>query len=199
MSVESDFIFIVNEDQDDLYPEIEGVTKMVAPSQLWSIGKANFHLDKFVDCYSTITFIDDDTVVATLGWDAILARPIKYRGFGVSYGNDTIQGQNLPTKWMISANIVKALGFMAPPALTHLWADNYIKSLGENLAALDYFPDVIMEHHHYLNGLAEKDEIYASIYDGDLMKKDREVLYQHYAQDFAGDLDRVRTMLQLTD
>ena len=164
VSVESDFLMIINEDQDHLYPHIENVMREVVPSEHGSIAKGNHILPKYCDSYFTITGIDDDCMVTTQGWDLLLAAPIKERGYGISYGNDTIQGENLPTKVMISTNILKSLGYFAPPVLKHLYADNFWKALGTELNALNYFPDVMLEHWHHLNGKAPHDEGYASVY-----------------------------------
>jgi hypothetical protein len=164
VSVESDFLMIINEDQEELYPTIPGVMREVVPSEFGSIAKGNHVIHKYWDSYFTISGIDDDCMVTTQGWDSLLAAPIKERGFGVAYGNDTMQGENLPTKVMISTNILRSLGFFAPPVLKHLFADNFWKALGTELGGLDYFPEVMMEHWHYMNGKAPHDENYAEIY-----------------------------------
>lgn len=197
VSVASDFLMIINEDQQDLYPDIEGVMREVAPSEFGALGKANHVLHKYWDSYQTITGIDDDCMVTTRGWDLYLASPIVARGYGVCYGNDMMQGENLPTKVMISANIVKALGFFAPPVLFHLYADNFWKALGEGLEALNYFPDVMMEHWHYFNGKAELDENYTSIYDPLAVEKDLNAFNLYMSMQFATDMERVHHALGL--
>lgn len=158
----SDFVMIINEDQVDLYPKIYGVTTEVVPSHHGVNGKFNTIVPKYLDQYETITGIDDDCLVQTDGWDVILSEPIKRLGYGISYGNDGIQGQLLPTKVMISTNITKALGFWCPPALFHSYADDFWKLMGESINSLHYFRDVNMEHLHWINGKAPKDETYES-------------------------------------
>lgn len=195
VSVESDYLIIINEDQRDLYPEIDGVAREVVPSEFGCIEKATHVLPKYWDSYATVTGIDDDCMVTTHGWDAILAQPIKRRGYGLSYGNDTMQGENLPTKVMISTNIIKALGFWAPPPIKHLYADNFWKALGQELGALDYFPDVMMEHWHYLNGKAPKDDLYESIYAPGEMTKAETAFKKYVLEDSARDMERVRKAL----
>lgn len=160
VSVESDFLIIINEDQQDLYPEIDGVIREVVPTPFGANEKGNYVVHKYWDLYSTISGIDDDCLVQTPGWDALITAPIKERGYGISYGNDGIQGSKLPTKVTISTNILKALGFFSPRILKHSYCDNFWKTLGECLNALDYFEDVNMEHLHWINGKATMDETY---------------------------------------
>lgn len=153
---------IINEDQVDLYPKIYGVKTEVVASHHGVNGKFNTVVPKYLDQYKTITGIDDDCLVQTDGWDEILSEPIKRIGYGISYGNDGIQGQLLPTKVMISTNITKALGFWCPPVLFHSYADDFWKLIGESINSLHYFRDVNMEHLHWLNGKAPMDETYQS-------------------------------------
>ena len=195
VSSESDFLIIINEDQSDIYPEIEGVMREVVPSHYWDIAKDNHIVHKYWDSYSTITAIDDDCMVTTQGWDALLAAPIKKRGYGISYGNDTIQGENLPTKVMISSNIVKALGFFAPPVLKHLYADNFWKELGVNLNALDYFPEVMMEHWHHLNNKAEHDQNYKEIYASGEMELAKLAFDTYMRESFSKDMEKVAAVI----
>ncbi|NCV65265.1 MAG: hypothetical protein EBW16_03430 [Burkholderiaceae bacterium] len=54
---------------------------------------------------------------------------------------DLFQGQNLATAVMMSTNIIKALGFMAPPKLIHLYMDNFWMAIGNILDCIDYHHD----------------------------------------------------------
>jgi len=197
VSDESDFLIVINEDQVDLYPEIDGVMREVVPADFWDIAKVNHVVPKYWDSYSTITGIDDDCMVTTEGWDSLLSAPIKDRGYGVAYGNDTMQGENLPTKVMISSNIVKALGFWAPPVIKHLFADNFWKALGTELGALDYFPEVMMEHWHHLNGKAPHDDLYREIYAAGEMESALSAFNGYMRDSFASDIGRVNASLTI--
>jgi hypothetical protein len=191
VSIESDFLIIINEDQVKLYPDIEGVMREVVSNEYGSLAKGNHIVHKYWDSYFTITGIDDDCMVTTQDWDVLLAGPIKKRGYGIAYGNDTIQGQNLPTKVMISTNIVKSLGYFAPPILKHLYADNFWKTLGTKIDALDYFPEIMMEHWHYLNSKAPRDEQYDAIYATGEMES-AQLAFDTYMRDsFASDVEKI--------
>ena len=197
VSVESDFLMIINEDQVDLYPDIKGIKCEVVPSEYWDIAKGNHVVHKYWDSYFTITSIDDDCMVTTQGWDALLAAPIKKRGYGIAYGNDTIQGEELPTKVMISTNIVKGLGYFTTPVLKHLFADNYWKALGTKLNALDYFPEVIMEHWHPMVGKAPLDDLYRSIYAVGELESARIAFDTYMSKSFSADIARLTDYLKI--
>lgn len=201
-SVESDFMLIINEDQDDIYPQIDGVERLVVPAELGttSTAKVNYlaTLD-YIDKYSTITGVDDDVIVATPEWDAYLTFPLKQKGYGLSYGNDTIQGQRLPTKWTLTSNIIKALGFVAPPGLIHLFVDNFLGMVGASLQASFYFEDVILEHHHFINGKAEMDDTYKENNTQEVWDHDRKVFQDYLLKQFEIDMVRVKKALGIIE
>jgi len=196
MSVESDFLIIINEDQEDLYPEIEGVKREIVPTPFGPNEKGNYVVHRYWDLYSTITGIDDDCLVQTPGWDAIITAPIKERGYGISYGNDGMQSSSLPTKVTISSNILKSLGFFSPRVLKHSFCDDFWKMLGESLNALDYFENVNMEHLHWANGKAPMDETY-ELNTNEQYKKDRDAYSLYLRDEFHLDIWRIQKELGL--
>jgi hypothetical protein len=64
------------------------------------------------------------------------------------YGNDLLQGANLPTAVFMTSDIIRALGWMVPPSLQHLYVDDSWRDLGRSAACLQYLPDVVIEHVH---------------------------------------------------
>ncbi len=105
-----------------------------------------------------IGFMGDDHRVRTAGWDYTLATAAG--PWGVAYGDDGIQHENLPTAVVMSADIVRVLGKMGPPTLYHMYVDNYWEELGRGIGRLIYMPNVRIEHLHPSAGLAEIDESY---------------------------------------
>ena len=106
-----------------------------------------------------VGFMGDDHRVRTRGWDEALtdaAGPV-----GIAYGDDLLRGIELPTSVVMSADIVRTLGQMVPPTLQHLFVDDYWKALGIGMGALEYLPDVVIEHLHPSAGKAEMDDSYA--------------------------------------
>ena len=102
--------------------------------------------------------VGDDHLFRTPGWDesveAALAEP------GIAYGNDLLQGEELPTAVFMSVIIPKTLGWYALPGTKHLYIDNAWKALGEGLGAIHYLPEVIIEHMHPAAGKAPTDAGY---------------------------------------
>jgi hypothetical protein len=135
--------------------EIENTTRGMAYP-------VNVAAKKYANEYDFFTFIGDDHRFRTPDWDIALSKAIGTAP-GLAYGNDLLQGQNLPTAVMMSNAIVSALGGMVPPKLRHLYLDNFWKKLGEDLGNLVYLPQVIIEHCHPLAGKAEWDEGYRTV------------------------------------
>ena len=196
----SDFLLLINEDQADLYPEIENVKRVIIPAS-WgttSTAKVNYFVhEKLYEGYFTVSGIDDDCRVTTDGWDLLLSLPLKAKGYGVSWGNDTIQNGRVPTKWTITTNILAALGFLAPPGLIHLFVDDFLACLGKELESAHYAPNVMMEHHHWLNGKAEMDETYKESAARETWENDERVYNEYITGQFHDDLYRVKKALKL--
>lgn len=117
----------------------------------------------------TLAWIADDMLPLTSQWDLRLEESVGK--LGIAYGNDSIQGQNLPTHFAISTSILRKLGFIFPPEFHHLYTDNYIKRVGEEAGILTYNPDVVFDHMHPLVAKAETDETYTAAWskeDSDL-------------------------------
>jgi hypothetical protein len=143
---------------------------------------------------AAIGFMGDDHRPRTKGWDrayldALDAKP------GIVYGNDLIQGANLPTQCAISVEVVRALGHMAPPVLTHLYVDNYWRDLGRAAGCLTYLPDVIIEHLHPLVGKAAMDEGYRRVNAPQMYQRDQAAYAAYMAEHGDRDFAAVRTAL----
>jgi len=102
-----------------------------------------------------VGFMGDDHRPRTKGWDQLYLDALRELGTGIVYGNDLLQGERLATQVAMTTDIVRALGFMAPPVLRHMYVDNYWIDLGRMAGCLRYLPDVVVEHMHPLAGKAE--------------------------------------------
>ena len=191
----SDFMIGLDDDDADNYPEIDGVIREVNP-RLKMNGTLNLLATKYAEKYETITFMGDDHLVRTDGWDEKLYETIKNRGFGISYGNDLFQGENLPTMVMMSTNIIKELGFMAPPKLIHLFMDNFWKVFGQVLGCLDYKGDVIIEHMHFMAGKSKVDAQYQEVNSSDVSSHDA-LAFKEYAETQLKD-DAIRVLMAVS-
>lgn len=139
-------------------------------------------------------FMGDDHRPRTIGWDrayldALTSLP------GIVYGNDKIQGANLPTQCAISASVVRALGHMAPPVLTHLYVDNYWLTLGRAAGRISYLPKVTVEHLHPMGGTAEWDDGYRRVNAKAMYAKDRAAYEQYAAQHLADEVAALNTVV----
>lgn len=102
-----------------------------------------------------IGFAGDDHRPRTIGWDQAYLDTLRELGTGIVYGNDLLQGENLPTQCAMTADIVVALGWMCPPVLHHMCVDDFWRDLGRGAGCLRYLPDVVVEHMHPVAGKAE--------------------------------------------
>lgn len=110
--------------------------------------------------HPAIGFMGDDHRPRTEGWDHRVVEALTQLRTGIVYGDDLIQGPNLPTAVFMSSSIVATLGYMVPPGLDHLFADNSWLTWGKRLNRLRYLPEIIIEHVHPLAGKAASDEGY---------------------------------------
>jgi hypothetical protein len=193
-AVMSDIMIGLDDDNESIYPRVEGVIYEVNP-RLRMNGTLNLLAMKYADQYETIFFMGDDHLPKEYGWDARLYGAIEEKGYGVSYGNDLLQGINLPTAVMMSSNIIKELGFMSPPALIHMFMDNFWKSVGEGLEAITYFDDLIIEHLHAYAGKAELDEMYLSVNNPEVGDHDGKVYGEYMNTNFPSDISRLKEKL----
>lgn len=130
-----------------------------------------------------IGFMGDDHRPRTEGWDRRIVEALSDRP-GVAYGNDLLQGANLPTAAFLSATIIDALGYMVPRGLVHMYLDNFWKELGTNLDALTYLEDVVIEHMHPFAGKAELDEGYQRVNAPEVYARDKRVFENYMRFDF---------------
>jgi hypothetical protein len=190
-SVISDICFGLDDD-DYMHYEIEKEAISSINKNMKVCPKLNKLASKFVDEYKYIGFSGDDVQINTYGWDQILLEPLKDQ-IGISYGNDYYQGENLPNTFIVNSEVIKELGWMVPPMLDHFYMDNFYKDLGSELGILHYFPDVNLEHHHYINGKADFDETY-KISAGKV--EDKDIYYKYKEYFFEKDLNKIRNILK---
>ena len=112
--------------------------------------------------------LGDDHLPRTYGWDRLLIKAIEEMdGPGFAYGNDLLQGRALPTAWVVSAQVVAALGWMMLPGCEHRYVDNAVRELGLKADRLAYVPGVVIEHLHPIAGKADWDSSYEESNSGD--------------------------------
>lgn len=140
--------------------------------------------------------LGDDHVPRSPQWDRKLIDAIEeHGGSGWAYGNDFIQGVRLPTAWVVSADIVRALGWLMLPSLAHMYVDNAILALGQALNRIIYVPGVIIEHVHPVAGKAAMDDSYRESNSAERYQADFEAFEAWQLDGLAKDVATVRAML----
>lgn len=92
----------------------------------------------------------------------------------------------------MTSDIVRTLGWMAPPTLEHLYIDNAWKTLGKGMGRLRYLPDVILEHMHPAAGKAEMDGTYHQANSGAQDQRDHAAFDAWVRDGLPGDLAKLR-------
>lgn len=136
--------------------------------------------------YDYFIFMGDDHLPRTQGWDKAFMEAIGF-DTGFAYGNDLLQGANLPTAYAMSRDLVLELQGMTFPGCIHLYFDNFVKQFGLDLRCLKYLPNVIIEHLHPVAGKADMDEGYERVnqpkwYEQDLLTLQKYFVSKEYAE-----------------
>lgn len=135
--------------------------------------------------YDHFIFMGDDHLPRTKEWDQAFIQALNTDN-GIAYGNDLLQGANLPTAYAMTRSLVDELRGMTFPGCFHLFFDNFVKQLGLDLECLKYLPDVIIEHLHPVAGKAEMDAGYERVnapkwYEADLLTLQKYLRSSEYA------------------
>lgn len=142
-----------------------------------------------------VGFMGDDHRPRTVGWDERYLTVLRELGTGIVYGNDLMQGAALPTQCAMTADIVRALGYMAPPVLTHLWLDNFWLSLGNEATCIRYLSGVVVEHRHPMAGKAVWDAGYERVNAVEMQDRDQAAFAGYVASgEFGRDVAKVRAL-----
>lgn len=146
--------------------------------------------------YPVLGFMGDDHRPRTVGWDRMLIEAIAGRTVAIVYGNDLLQGDKMCTAVAMTSSIVRELGYMAPPQFRHLCIDLVWKDWGEHLSALEYLPDVIIEHMHPANGKALMDIGYQRVNAPEVVTADSLAYYDYRDNgDMDADIAKLRALL----
>ena len=174
----ADLCIGVDEDEFHMYPKIDNLVYDVNPNM--QLGpKLNLLSRQYCDDYRYIAFMGDDHLIKTHAWDQKLIDAIRDIPYGMSYGNDLMQGEALPTAILMDTYIIQKLGYMCPPDQIHLYLDDFWLHLGKTLDTIVYCPKVIIEHMHFTTGKSEIDKTYTESNTLELYSVD-EASYKKY-------------------
>jgi hypothetical protein len=176
-------------DQDD--PELPGYRNLLEIGSIPRLmiygstggtglcGPLNYAATAYADLVNYVGFMGDDHMPRTHGWDTLMIHELDSLRPRIVYGNDLLQGANLPTAVFMQSRMINAIGVMAPQCMRHLYLDNFWKHLGEQTGSLVYRGDVVIEHLHPVAGKAEWDERYRAVNASEADTADR-IAWEHY-------------------
>ena len=128
---------------------------------------------KYFEKYEYIGFWGDDHVPKTKDWNLKMYNILnKNKPYSMVYGNDLLQGKNLPTEIIMDSIFIKDMVNLVDPLLTHLYVDDYWLFIGNYINNIHYLNDVIIEHEHYSVNKSSKDEMYTILNDSQMYSND---------------------------
>lgn len=154
-------------------------------------------LSTFMPPPFALGFMGDDHRPRTAGWDTQYLQALRELGTGIVYGDDLFQGERLPTQVAMTTDIVRALQYMAPPTLQHMYVDNFWRDLGTAADCLRYLPNVVVEHMHPLAEKGNWDEGYARVNTPTMYAVDRQAYETHRTGRLSFEAEVVRGLRQV--
>ncbi len=118
--------------------------------------------DEVKDC-AWLGLIGDDNIPETPGWDRRLVAELATAGI-VSCNDDWLAPKRIANCWIMSGPLVRAVGYIFPPGLHHLFVDDIWEQLGSRTGAWQCLMDVMVRHAHVLTGAAPVDDTHRAAY-----------------------------------
>jgi hypothetical protein len=196
-STDAELVFAVDRD-DPALPEYQGLLGMVGDSHSMVEALNRTALDvatRSLNKPFAIGFMGDDHRPRSKGWDRAYLDALREMGTGIVYGNDLYQGERIPTQVAMTADIVRTLGYMAPPGLTHLYVDDCWLQLGRAIGKIRYLPDVVVEHLHPVAGKADWDEGYGRVNSRSMYARDQAAYHRWLTESLPAEAERLRQMM----
>jgi hypothetical protein len=192
----SRLVFVVPEEHRQMYREVAGceylyhpvagITGMTLP--------LNWAAMQLVDQADSLMALGHDTIIKTMDWERLVMAHVGKKA--VIYPDDGIQHEWLPTMAWLDARVVKALGYMAPPSIKHLYIDNFWHTLGSNLESIKYLPDVYFEHVHPTVGKRAWDETTGQLNTREAYQAGKDQFLAYMCSRFFRDLDKAKAAMQ---
>ena len=206
-SPDTDLLFVLDPDDGDTYAGVDwgrAATAVLDPRD-YLTGKLNKTAMAMADAYDVLMWLGDDCVPETPGWDALMLATLEeLGGSGWVYPDDK-RRSDVPEHWMVSSDVVQALGWFAPPHVQHFYCDNIIAELGKRAGLIRWCPEAVIRHEHYsVSKSARRDRVYSQTekkfgasdlaafqeWLGNQAKNEVSVLRRHFSPDVAWVLSR---------
>lgn len=138
-------------------------------------------------------FISDDSIVRTSVFDQPLITAAGQAGFANSA--DGWQAQvRMHGAVVFGGDLLRALGWWAPPGLVHCFVDDAWEHIGRALGNWVHVPQVMVEHVHYWNGKSAMDATYHKAYVS--FESDRARFTELLENDLPAAVARARKVLE---
>lgn len=139
------------------------IHSIAVPEWMPMVAKLDMVTAAIAEDYRAVGFMGDDHVPRSNEWAQRFLAELDAMGTGIVYGDDLFQREHIPTQWVMTSDIVRALGRMVPAPVDHLYCDNSVLALGKALHRIRYLGDVVIEHCHPLAGKGEPDPQYERV------------------------------------
>lgn len=185
-------------DSDD--PSVEDYMKLARENLYIIVSKERKRFGSTLDAiakeicndYNYLAWMGDDHLPITKGWDQEYRNALYDMGTGIVYGNDLVQGINIPTQMGFTPDIVKALGYAVPAGFIHLFIDNYFLELGKAIGGIKYLEDVIVQHLHPCVGNAEQDLTYREANSPENWTNDQRRFHEYMTHELDKDVEKIK-------
>jgi hypothetical protein len=160
---DAELLFATDAD-DSSYDDLDfrGHRRVILDPRPTLTEKLNLVAAEEISRHEHIMWSGDDHVFVTPHWDTLLLGALKdLGGSGWVYpGNG--RRTDVPETWLVSSDVIRALGWFANPVLKHYYIDNSIADLGKRSGLIRYCPEALIEHRHYaVHKETVRDALYA--------------------------------------
>lgn len=192
--------FVVRLDDDDprlsdyFAPPVQDVNYLTGPRTLLS--------SSWNECFDQaageiVMHAGDDITFNTPGWDQRVRdefASIPDR-IGLVYGDDlSTNFPDLATHGFVHRRWVETVGYFLPPLFSSDWNDVWISEVATKVGRMRPMPDVVIEHHHYTFGKAERDRTHAEREERG-MADDVVGVFERTARDRANDAAKLKKVM----
>jgi hypothetical protein len=152
-----DLVVLVNED-DPRRADYEATSAwpihfVPAGSRVCDVWREVYRLFPNESCYGVLS---DDLIPMTPGWHEKMAEAAGKHHFANPRGGP-MWPQKLRSAVCIGGDLVRAMGYLAPPGFNHNFVDDVWDLIGKTFRLIKPLADVTVEHRHPLFGTAEAD------------------------------------------
>jgi hypothetical protein len=189
----SDLLVCLDDDDPDLRKYKKHKDIIFDIDQGKSFGDACRRAFKKFPNYKYYYMVADDTRLRSGNWEKRFMEKIEENsGKGVCFGDDLMLGSKMGTSVFISGNIFRAIGYILPKGLIHMYTDVFWNELGKQIDKIYYFPDVIAEHMHFSVGKSEVDSIYLSVDNKIVYNHDKKIFNDWKKNDMKKDIEKIK-------